>query len=81
MANIMCPKCEEQIAEKVWDEVREWGVDALRCSYCGCPLDRRVLQEKRWQDLMDFKHAESHSSRFTRGVRTGASTLKNLFWG
>jgi hypothetical protein len=49
--SVRCPRCEEVIPEKVFQEIQEWGPEAMKCPYCDCPLNKSIFDQRHWDRL------------------------------
>jgi len=49
--SVRCPRCDEVIPEKVFQEIQEWGPEAMKCPYCDCPLNKSIFEKRHWDKL------------------------------
>jgi len=48
LMSVRCPRCEEVIPEKIFQEIQEWGPEAMKCPYCACPLNKSIFEKRLW---------------------------------
>ena len=76
--SIRCPRCDGVIPEKIFKEIQEWGPEAMRCHYCDCPLNKSILEQRRWDRLFPVpeKTEQDVTRLVTRKSKEAAQRLK-----
>jgi hypothetical protein len=87
--SVRCPRCDEIIPEKTFDEIQEWGPEAMKCYYCGCPLNKSIHTQRRWDKMFpaiektedDLVGAITQKSKkIARQVGRSANELKKEYF-
>jgi hypothetical protein len=87
--SVRCPRCEEIIPERTFDEIQEWGPEAMKCHYCGCPLSKSIYAQRRWEQMFPalekteddlVKTITKKTKEMARQVGRSANELKNEYF-
>ena len=75
--NLRCHRCDEVIPEKTFKDIQEWGPEAMRYHYCNCPLNKSILEQRRWDQL--FPVPEKNEGNVPRLVARKSKEVAKKF--